>query len=422
MDLTTSQYLLGAVGGGVVGLTLGLVGGGGSILAVPLMAYLVGIADPHVAIGTSALAVAVIAAFNLAQHARKRNVKWRCAATFAAAGVAGAYLGSVLGRAIDGQKLLALFALLMLVVAALMFRSRGAREDPTVVLNRGNATKLLASGGATGFLSGFFGIGGGFLVVPGLIASTGMPVLFAVGSSLVAVTAFGLTTAMSYAAEGLVSWTLAGVFVAGGAVGGFFGERLARRMSSRKGLLNLALSALIVIVASYMLYRTAVAEEDPARTSTPSTAGVTMDAFRQIERDVFTGGQPTPEDLSRLASNGVKTVINLRAPNEPIGFDEAAKVARLGMQYRVVTIADGSDLTRAKVSEFGRAVEEARAEGPVLIHCGSGNRVGAAIALSEGWNRGRDAESALAAGRAAGLAKLEPEVVELLSPQQGAKE
>ena len=418
MDLTTAQYVLGALAGGVVGLTLGLVGGGGSILAVPLMAYLVGVDDPHVAIGTSALAVAVIAAFNLAQHARKRNVKWRCAATFAAAGVVGAYFGSVLGRAIDGQKLLALFALLMLVVAGLMIRSRGASEDATVVLNRGNAPKLLASGGATGLLSGFFGIGGGFLVVPGLIASTGMPILFAVGSSLVAVTAFGLTTALSYASDGLVAWSLAGVFVAGGALGGFFGERLARRMSSRKGLLNRVLSVLIVVVASYMLYRTAAATEIPARTAAPLTAGVSMNTFRQIEHDVFSGGQPTPEDLSRLADTGVRTVINLRAPNEPIGFDEAAEITRLGMRYRVVPIADGSNLTPDKVDEFARAVEDARGHGPVLIHCGSGNRVGAAIALRDGWTLGRTMASALAAGRAAGLTQLEPTVVELLSRQK----
>src|SRR3546814_19265421 len=83
----------------------------------------------------------------------------------------------MLGKTMDGQKLLALFALLMLVVAGMMFRSRGSEGDPAVVLNRGNAPKLLGSGAVTGLLSGFFGIGGGFLVGPGLIAPTGMPIL-----------------------------------------------------------------------------------------------------------------------------------------------------------------------------------------------------------------------------------------------------
>jgi uncharacterized membrane protein YfcA len=255
--MTTLQVLLGVLGGSAVGFTLGLVGGGGSILAVPLMLYLVGIDDPHAAIGTSALAVAANALIGLTGHARKRNVKWRCATTFAVAGVVGAWFGARLGKAIDGQQLLVLFALLMLVVAGLMFRARGREGDATVVLNRSNAPRLLFSGGVTGLLSGFFGIGGGFLVVPGLVASTGMPILFAVGSSLVAVTAFGLTTALSYATSGLVLWPLAAAFVVGGAVGSVLGTRAATRLADRKGLLNLVLAALIVVVALYMLIRTA---------------------------------------------------------------------------------------------------------------------------------------------------------------------
>lgn len=255
--MTDLQLLLGLVAGSAVGFTLGLVGGGGSILAVPLMVYVVGVRDPHVAIGTSALAVAANALIGLTNHARKGHVKWRCAATFAAAGVAGAWLGATLGKAMEGQQLLALFALLMLAVAGLMFRARGREGDPAVVLNRGNAPKLLASGVATGLLSGFFGIGGGFLIVPGLIASTGMPILFAVGSSLVAVTTFGLTTALSYAASGLVHWPLAAVFIGGGAVGSLFGARMATRLADRRGALDLALAGLIVVVALYMLFRTA---------------------------------------------------------------------------------------------------------------------------------------------------------------------
>ncbi len=255
--MTSLQLLLGALSGGAVGFTLALVGGGGSILAVPLMVYLVGVGDPHVAIGTSALAVAANALIGLVNHARNGNVKWRCAVTFAIAGSLGAWFGAMAGKAMDGQRLLALFAVLMLVVAGLMFRSRGREGDPDVVLDGGNAPKLLGSGAATGALSGFFGIGGGFLVVPALMASTGMPILFAVGSSLVAVTAFGLTTASNYALSGLVAWPLAAVFIAGGAAGSLSGTRLATRLGSRKGALNTVLAGLITVVAIYMLYRTA---------------------------------------------------------------------------------------------------------------------------------------------------------------------
>ena len=127
--LSLLQYLLGAAAGSLVGFTLGLVGGGGSILAVPLMVYLVGVDNPHVAIGTSALAVAANAAANLLNHARRGNVKWPCASVFALVGVVGAFFGSSLGKAFDGQKLLVLFALLMLVVAALMLRGRASEGD-----------------------------------------------------------------------------------------------------------------------------------------------------------------------------------------------------------------------------------------------------------------------------------------------------
>ncbi len=257
MGLTILQYGIGAATGSFVGFSLGLVGGGGSILAVPLIVYIVGVSNPHVAIGTSALAVAVNAGMNLIAHARIGNVKWRCATVFAAAGVIGAYFGSTLGKILDGEKLLALFAILMLIIGFFMLRSRSVAGDANVVLDRENAGKLVLFGVGAGALSGFFGIGGGFLVVPGLIAATGMPILNAVGSSLVAVTAFGTTTALTYAYSRWVDWLLAGVFIGGGLVGGLVGAKLAGRLSGRRGALNLVLAVLILLVGIYTLYRSA---------------------------------------------------------------------------------------------------------------------------------------------------------------------
>jgi uncharacterized protein len=118
--VSTTQSLLGLASGALVGFSLGLVGGGGSILAVPLMVYVVGVPEPHVAIGTSAIAVAANAAVNLSNHARGGTVVWSCALTFAAAGIIGAFCGSILGKMLDGERLLALFALVMLVIAMLM--------------------------------------------------------------------------------------------------------------------------------------------------------------------------------------------------------------------------------------------------------------------------------------------------------------
>src|SRR2546430_15281646 len=116
----------------LVGFSLGLVGGGGSILAVPLMVYVVGVAEPHVAIGTSAIAVAANAAINLSNHARGGTVIWSCALIFATAGMAGAFGGSSLGKMVDGQKPLALFALVMIVIAPLMLKTRSRIGLPDV--------------------------------------------------------------------------------------------------------------------------------------------------------------------------------------------------------------------------------------------------------------------------------------------------
>jgi hypothetical protein len=254
--LETVQFAWGAVSGAVVGFSLGLVGGGGSILAVPLMVYLVGVANPHVAIGTSALAVAANAASGLASHARAGSVKWRCGGLYAVAGVLGALAGSTAGKAVDGGRLLFLFALVMVVVGFVMLKGRRNAGVPGAQCNRENASKVLGFGLVTGLFSGFFGIGGGFLIVPGLVASTRMPMINAVGTSLVAVTAFGLTTAVNYAFSGLVNWPLALVFIAGGVVGGFGGTAIARRLSG-KGALTTVFAGLIFVVAAYMLWKSA---------------------------------------------------------------------------------------------------------------------------------------------------------------------
>ena len=253
------HYMLGAISGWLVGFVLGLVGGGGSILAVPLMVYLVGVPNAHVAIGTSALAVAANAAVGLASHARAHHVKWRCGGIYAAAGGIGAFAGSTFGKMIDGDRLLFLFALVMLVVGVLMLRGRSNPGNPGAECNREKAPKVVAYGLGSGIFSGFFGIGGGFLIVPGLIASTGMPMLMAVGTSLVAVTAFGLATAANYALSGLVDWPLALVFVLGGVAGSLGGTRMARLLGGETGRLTIVFAGLIFAVALYMLWRSAVA-------------------------------------------------------------------------------------------------------------------------------------------------------------------
>lgn len=257
MTLEPFQYALGAVSGSLVGFMLGLVGGGGSILAVPLMVYLVRVPNAHLAIGTSAFAVAANAAAGLVGHGRAGTVKWRCGGMYASAGIFGALLGSTAGKAVDGARLLFLFALVMVLVGVVILKARGRLGDPGAECTREKAPKVLGYGLGTGLFSGFFGIGGGFLIVPGLIGSTGMPILNAIGTSLVAVTAFGLTTAISYAFSGLVDWALAFAFIGGGILGSMAGTRAARRLAGTHGRLTTVFAMLIFTVAGYMLWKSA---------------------------------------------------------------------------------------------------------------------------------------------------------------------
>ena len=239
--------------GAAVGFSLGLIGGGGSILAVPLLLYFVGVTDPHVAIGTSALAVSMNAFVNLAGHWRAGTVHWPSAILFGLVGVIGAVAGSTAGKAVDGQKLLVLFAIVMIVAGIAMLRPRSSGHWRMGALDRARAVRLASFGGAAGFASGFFGIGGGFLIVPGIIFATGMPILNAIGSSLFSVAIFGLATAANYALSGFVAWSVAAEFIAGGVVGGWLGTKAAVRLAAKKRLLSSIFAAVIFAVAAYML-------------------------------------------------------------------------------------------------------------------------------------------------------------------------
>ncbi len=252
-DLTTGAS------GALVGAILGLVGGGGSILAVPLLVYAVGIASPHAAIGTSAIAVSISALTNLVLHARAGHVKWPCAIAFSAAGIAGALTGAHFAKLMDGKQLLFLFGLLMIGVGAAMLRPRKDEGQAEVRLDRATAKTLLpfilGTGFAVGLMSGFFGIGGGFLIVPGLMFATGMPLVYAIGTSLVSVAAFGASTAASYAWSGLIDWRIAGIFIAGGAIGGVAGVALGKTLVDKKRALGLVFAGIVIAAGLYVTIR-----------------------------------------------------------------------------------------------------------------------------------------------------------------------
>jgi hypothetical protein len=255
MDLPLMSLLLAALGGGVIGLLLAVFGGGGSVLATPLLVYVVGIRDPHVAIGTSAAAVAVNAAMGLATQARAGRVKWPCALVFGGAGLTGSLVGAQLAKHVDGQHLLVWFAVAMALVGASMLLPRRDEGDPQVHLTAPLARRLAPLGLGVGLAAGFFGIGGGFLIVPGLMAATGMTLANAAASSLVSVVLFGAATSASYAASGLIDGWVFLALVAGGAVGALAGAPVARAMSGHSATARRAFAIMVLLTAAYVAVR-----------------------------------------------------------------------------------------------------------------------------------------------------------------------
>ncbi len=253
VDITLIQYLLAIISGIAVGFSLGLIGGGGSILAVPLFIYFVGINHPHLAIGTTALAVGLTSFINFYQHFKRKNVNFRIAPVFAFVGGAGVLLGAFVGLTIKGGELLFFFSLLMIVIGIFMYTSKcrllpdeGSRDNA----KKTNYPKVSAFGILVGFASGFFGIGGGFLIVPALLSSSKIKIGMAIGTSLFAVGTFGIVTSMEYSLSGQVLYLVAIVYVIGGIIGGFFGTKLSVGMN--KKLLRKIFALIVVAVGIYV--------------------------------------------------------------------------------------------------------------------------------------------------------------------------
>lgn len=259
VDPLSLSTLLAVFSGSLVGFILGLIGSGGSILALPLLVYLVGYAgEPHMAIGTTALAVGVNALANVFQHARRGSVHFPTGLSFAAPGIVGALAGAWLGLITPGENLLFLFALLMLFVAYRMWSAGRANrgDEPHRLASWKDAhvlVRVIPAGLAVGVLSGFFGIGGGFLIVPAIAWAARADVRTAIGTSLVAVAAFGFTTAARYGFAGKLDLAVAGLFILGGVGGGVLGTHWSHR--APKDTLRHLFAGVLVIVSLYMLYR-----------------------------------------------------------------------------------------------------------------------------------------------------------------------
>jgi uncharacterized membrane protein YfcA len=243
------------VGGAVIGLLLAVFGGGGSVLATPLLIYVVGVRDPHVAIGTSAAAVSLNALVALGGQARAGQVKWPCALVFGGAGLTGSLVGAEIAKHVDGHRLLLWFAAAMALVGASMLLPKKAEGDPAVRINQTLAMRLAPLGLLTGLAAGFFGIGGGFLIVPGLMAATGMTLAHAAAASLVSVVLFGAATSASYAVSGLVNWPVFAALVAGGGVGALIGTPVAKRLEGHARTARRGFALMVIAAAGYVAWR-----------------------------------------------------------------------------------------------------------------------------------------------------------------------
>jgi uncharacterized protein len=255
MELTLYVVVTGLASGALIGLLLSLFGGGGSVLAAPLLLYVVGLRDPHLAIGTSAAAVAANAALALIARARESRVKWACAGVFALGGLFGAWIGSSLAKLIDGRHLLLCFAAAMAAIALSMWRRVHCKGDPGIRLTPQLAARLGPIGLATGTAAGFFGIGGGFLIVPGIIAATGMTLAQAASCSLVSVALFGATTSVNFGLSGWVDLRLAGLLVAGGLAGSALGAHFSRVLDRKFVIAGRLFAGLIFLTAIYVACR-----------------------------------------------------------------------------------------------------------------------------------------------------------------------
>ncbi|WP_339908791.1 sulfite exporter TauE/SafE family protein [Symmachiella dynata] len=266
----------------VIGLALGLTGGGGSIFAVPLLVYAMSV-PPHEAVGISLAAVGTTAAWGVIQHLRGGQVEVRTGLLFAVTGMLGAPLGTWLNSMMPEKLLMLLFAGLMLAIALRMWRRSTASNTATektacpadatvespneatcrrdaqgqLQLTSRCAVLLIALGFATGILSGLFGVGGGFVIVPALVLFSGMPIHRAVATSLLVIALISASgIASNLIADRPLDFHIAALFAGGGIVGLSMGTQLGRRISGaalQKGF-SMAVVAVAVLVVTKSMF------------------------------------------------------------------------------------------------------------------------------------------------------------------------
>ena len=245
-----------------IGLSLGMLGGGGSVLAVPVLVYVLG-QSVHQATTASLVIVTAGAVVGGLGHAREGHVCWRHAAAFTLAALPGVLAGTALGQAVSGTVLIAAFAPIMLAAAAATWRKANGRSDPGPIESSGlicpplRLAQGLVAGLLVGAMTGFFGVGGGFLIVPTLAIALALSMRLAVGTSLMIITATSVMALIAHLAAGRsLDLGLTAAMTAACVAGAVSGVRLAGRVPQRR--LGADFAALVVVVASYLLVSVAL--------------------------------------------------------------------------------------------------------------------------------------------------------------------
>lgn len=262
----------------LIGLSLGVLGGGGSILTVPVLVSLLHV-GPQSATSASLIIVGITAVMAAVAHARGGHVRWKAAAVFGVIGSVTAFGGSILNGAVDPQVLLIAFSALMVVAATAMLRRTrkpagsqdGAVRDPdpgtehvegsgdssvsvaTAKKSRvttAQAGKLVAAALVVGFLTGFLGVGGGFLIVPALVLALGYSMPVAVGTSLVIIAVTSAGAFVERLGSASIPWQIVVPFTIAAIVGSFAGTAISDRISGNA--LTRSFAVLLVVVAVYV--------------------------------------------------------------------------------------------------------------------------------------------------------------------------
>jgi uncharacterized membrane protein YfcA len=242
--------LLDLVLGFGIGLSLGLLGGGGSILTVPALVYLVG-QSPQAAITTSLAIVGANSALGASFHHVQGTLNWRVAVVFGGAGMVVAYLAAGLSRFFSPASLLVGFAGLMVLIGLLMLRRRESSQSPVQSGPRTGLALVMAGGAGVGLLTGILGVGGGFLIVPALVILVGLPMNQAVGTSLVIIAANSAAGLLGHLSGQVFDVTLTLIFVSAGLLGTWTGTRLARRLPAAR--LRQGFALFVIILAFFLL-------------------------------------------------------------------------------------------------------------------------------------------------------------------------